>query len=227
MAAAYAVIDAAHHGDQERMKELGRESLDQLHAILASDPDHGRARFFLVQLSADMAPELGLEVEDPELHIAVLAAQDPILGTKARCCLVDEAQQRELWGKVLAAHPDDGRALSEAAAGLIQAGDLELAEKCLDEAIAKDGRKAYGLLGLGLAHFMREDWDRAEALTRRYLDTDPPLALKAYATERMGMIRRRMGDSEGAQRLRAAARELDPHVWPTVMPPPEEIFTPL
>jgi tetratricopeptide (TPR) repeat protein len=227
MAAAYALIDAAHHGDNERMKELGRECLDQLHTLLAAEPDNHKARFMLVQLSVDMAPDLGLEVEDPEVHVASLEKEDPILGAKARCCLVDEPRQRELWRKILTDHPDDCRALSEAAAGLIQAGDLELAQKCLDEAIARDGKETYGLLGLGLAYFMREDWERAIELTQRYLDTDPPVALKAYATERLGMIHRRMGDQDRARELRALAREIDPHVWPTVMPPPEEIFTPL
>ncbi len=227
MASAYALIDAAHHGDQDRMKELGRESLAHLDAILARDPEDCRARCFLVQLSTDMAPELGLQVEDPEKHVVLLEEKDPILGAKARCCLVDQVHQRELWDRILTDYPGDCRALSEAAEGLIQAGDLDLAEKCLDEVITKDSQMTYGLLGLGLAHFRRQDWARAEALTRRYLDTDPPLALKAYATGRLGMIHRQMGDKDRAKELGAASRELDPHVWQTVMPPPKEIFSPI
>jgi tetratricopeptide (TPR) repeat protein len=227
MAAAYAVIDAAHQNDQERMKAMGRESLDQLDAILAADLDFHRARWFLVQLGAEMAPQLGLEVADPAANTAVLEKKDPILGAKARCCLVDQAAQAELWKKVLAEHPGDCRALKEAGAGLVQAGELDLAEKCLEEAIALDPQETYGLLGLGLAYFMKQDWEKAAALTERYLETEPPLALKAYATGRLAMIHQKMGDAEGAKALREKAREIDPHVWPTVMPPPEEIFAPI
>lgn len=227
MASGYALIDAAHHQDRERMKTMGQESFDQLEAILASDPDYNQARYFLVQLSVDMAPEVGIEVEDPETHVAILEEKDPVLGAKARCCLVDPEQQVELWKKVLADHPGDCRALTEAAEGLIMADELDLAEKCLDQAIAKDKESCYGLLRLGQAYAMKQDWDRSLALTRKYLDTEPPLALEAYATWRMGKLRQLKGDREEGRALMDKAREMDPHVWPTVMPPPKEIFTPI
>ncbi|MBE0564767.1 MAG: tetratricopeptide repeat protein [Krumholzibacteria bacterium] len=227
MASGYALIDAAHHGDEERMKTFGQESLDQLETILAADPDNHQARYLLVQLSVDMAPDLGLKAGDMEAHVLLLEEKDPILGAKARCCLVDEKEQHKLWDQVLADHPDDCRALVEAADGLITAGDLDLAEKCLDKAIAKDKSSCYGLLRLGLAYFMKQDWDRAIALTQRYLDADPPLALAAYATGRMGMIHHRKGDRDRGREFMDEARKIDPHVWQTVMPPPKEIFTTL
>jgi len=227
MTSLYALIDAAHHGDQDRMKELGQESMDQLETILAADPDHFEARYLLVQQSVDMAPEFGLEVGDTEAHVNLLEEKDPIMGAKARCCLVDENEQKIIWEKVLADHPEDCRAQVEAAEGLIMVGDLDQAEACLDKAMAKDQESCYSLLGLGLAYFMRQDWDRAVELTQQYLDTEPPVALKAYAVGRMGMIHMKKGDRERGQELMSEAREMDPHVWQTVMPPPREIFTPL
>jgi len=209
------------------MKVMGRESLDQLETVLREDPDHHRARFLLVQMMVDMAPEVGLETEDPETQVALLEQKDPVLGAKARCCLVDEKEQKGIWERILAEHPGDDRALAEAAEGLIQAGDLGRAAGCLDEAIARDHRHCYGLLGLGLAHALKEDWEGALDLTEKYLETDPPLALKAFATGRMGVIHKRMGDPERGRELIDEARALDPHVWLTVMPPPQEIFTPL
>ena len=74
---------------------------------------------------------------------------------------------------------------------------------------------------------MRGDWERARILTHRYLDHEPPVALKAYATARLGMIHHRTGDQDRARELMDEARGMDPHVWMTVMPPPKEIFTPL
>jgi len=180
-----------------------------------------------VQLSRDLAPDLGLEVDDPEDHVRRLEADDPIMGAKARCCLADEAEQREIWERILAEHPEDCRALAEAAEGLIELGELELAESCLGKAMGKDKQSCYGLLRLGLAHAMKSDWDRAIRLTRQYLDTEPPLALKAFAVGRLGMIHHKMGDSDRGKELMEEARDLDPHVWQTVMPPPKEIFVAL
>ena len=64
---------------------------------------------------------------------------------------------------------------------------------------AKDRESCYGLLGLGLAYFMRQDWDRAMELTQQYLDTEPPVALKAYAVGRMGMIHTERGTGSAAR----------------------------
>jgi tetratricopeptide (TPR) repeat protein len=227
LAEAYAVIDAAHHQDQKRMKAMGQKALDQLGLIVKTDPGHHEARYRLVQLSMDMAPDMGLEVGDPREHVRRLEEDDPILGAKARCWLVDDAERREIWNRVLAEHPDDCRALAEAAEGFIEIGDLERAEACLERAMARDAESCYGLLRLGLAHAMKQDWEAAIRLTEEYLATDPPVALKAFAVGRLGMIHHRMGDSEQGQELMKEARAIDPHVWQTVMPPPKEIFEPL
>jgi len=227
LAAGYALIDAAHHQDKDRMKTMGDQIVNHLETILESDPDHSQARYLLVQQSVEMAPEVGVEVGDPEAHIALLEAKDPVLGAKARCCLVDQKEQQEIWEKVLAENPEDCRALMEAADGLITAGELDLAAECLDKAIGKEREACYGLLRLGLAYSMKHDWDRAEQVTQQYLDLNPPVALKAYATGRMGMIQRQRGDEDGSREWMARAHDLDPHVWQTVMPPPREIFTPI
>ena len=184
------------------MKTMGRQAIDELEATLASDPDHHQARFMLVQLSVDMAPDVGVEVEDTEPHVRLLEEKDPVLGAKARCCLVDEKEKKKIWDKILTDHPEDRRALYEAAEGLIEVGDLERAAECLEKAIQKNKDNSYGLLGLGLAYAMQEDWDRAMALTQRYIQLEPPVALKAFAMGRLGMIHRRMGDE-------AKSRETD------------------
>jgi len=227
LASGYALIDAAHHQDQELMTAMGDQIVNHLETILETDPDNHAARCLLVQQSVEMASEVGVEVGDPEGHVALLEKADPVLGAKARCCLVDEAEQKEIWHKILAENPEDCRALMEAADGLITAGELDLAAECLDKAIGKEREACYGLLRLGLAFALQEDWERAEALTEQYLALNPPLPLKAYATGRMGMIQSRMGDQDAGHEWMAKARAIDPHVWQTVMPPPREIFTPI
>lgn len=227
LTAAYALIDAAHHQDQDKMKKMGQSVLDQLQAILQADPENHEARFFLIQQWVEMAPQVGLEVGDVEQNVALLEAKEPVLGAKARGLLVEEKDQKKIWKKILADYPEDCHALVEAAQGLMAVGELDQAEHCLKNAIAKDRQACYELLGLGLAHAMREDWDRALELTQEYLDSEPPIALKAYALGRMGMIMHRKGDADGGRELMEKARALDPHVWQTVMPPPKEIFTPI
>lgn len=227
MASGYSFIEAAHHDNRDRMDRMGTQVIGQLETILADDPDNHQARYYLVQQSVEMAPEIGLEVDDPEDHVRILEEKDPILGAKARCCLVGEEEQREIWAKVLAENPEDCRALSEAADGLITCGDLDEASGCLEKAIAKNKEACYGLLRLGLAYSNEKDWERATELTQAYLDLDPPVALQAYATGRLGMIHHQMGLSEKGRELMDQARALDPHVWQTVMPPPREIFTPI
>jgi tetratricopeptide (TPR) repeat protein len=227
MASGYSLIDAAHREDKDRMKAMGRKIIDQLETILQADPDHHQARYFLVQQSVETAPEVGVEVGNPEVHVDLLEEKDPILGAKARCCLVGEQEQRKIWKRILADYPEDSRALVEVAEGLIMVGELDLATACLDKAIQKNKQNCYGLLRLGLAFAMQEDWDRAVELTQRYLQLEPPIALKAFATGRLAMIHHRMGEQDRGRELMTEARELDPHVWQTVMPPPQEIFEPL
>lgn len=227
MSSLYSVIDAAHHKDVGLMRAMGGKAIDQLETILQTDPDHNQARYLLVQQSVEMAPEIGLKVEGTEEHVAILEAKDAILGAKARCCLVGEDEQRTIWKKILADHPEDSRALVEAAEGLITAGDLTLASECLENAIQKDKAHGYGLLRLGLAYAMQEKWDQAIETTERYIQLEPPIALKAFATSRLAMIHRRLGDQDRSRQLMEKARRMDSHVWRTVGAPPKEIFTPL
>ena len=120
--------------------------------------------------------------------------------------------------------PGDCRALAEAAEALIELGDLEEARECLDKALQKEPNHCYGLLRLSLAYAMDEDYKQAIEVTNRYIATDPPVALKAFATGRLAQIHRRMGDEDRSRELLRAARDMDPNVWLTVMPPPKEIF---
>ena len=227
LASAYSLIDAAHHDDDERMKQMGHAVLDHLQTLLRNDPDHDRARFLLVQQSVEMAPALGIEVDDLLPHVEYLEARDPILGAKARCCLVSRTEQRKIWMRILEEYPDDVRAQVEAAEGLISVGRLVQADQCLRRAIEADPQNCYGLLRLGLAYAQRQDWSRAIELTERYLQHEPPVALRAFAIGRLAVIHRRMGDTERADALERTAKDLDPHVWMTVMPPPLEVFTPI
>jgi tetratricopeptide (TPR) repeat protein len=224
MASGYGVIDAAHHQDTARMTELGNACFDHLEACLAHDPNDHRARCMLVEMNLNLAPEIGREVGDNEVHAAWLEKKDAVYGAKARALMAGEDGAIEIWKKLVAEHPDDCRALAEAADGLVTAGELKLAQDCLDKAIGRNKDHCYGLLRLGLAHAMQGDTKVALELTDRYLATDPPVALRAFAVGRKAVLHMRSGDRDRGEPLMAEARSIDPHVWMTVMPPPREIF---
>lgn len=222
--ASYSVIDAAHHQQKQRMRELGEQVLAELHRALELEPGRHEARYTLVQRLTEMAPDLGIEGEPCQQHLKILDEGDPVCAARARCCGVSEKEQRAIWKQLLAEQPQDARLLAEAARGLLQAGDIELGAECLEKALQIDPQRDYGLLNLGLAHFMKQDMQTAAELTRRYIDRDPPVPLKAYAMARLAQIHHRQGDNEAARVWSDKAEDLDPHVWHTFMPPPEEIF---
>ena len=225
MAAAISLIDAAHHQDRERMMECGRRAISELEASVAADPDHHSARCFLVQQMTVLEPELGLDASGAEEHVRVLEGKDPVMGAKARSYLIEEAWKRELWEEILAEHGDEALACYEAGEAFIDLGDLERASDCIDKAIKLDPERVYILLRLGLAYAMKEDWGQAKELTQRYIRLDPPVSLKAFAFDRLGRISQRTGKSAEAKKLMEKAVAMDPHVWQTFMPPPEELFT--
>lgn len=227
MVSAYSLIDAAHHDDRGRMEAMGYRILSHLEEALQIDPDHHQARYLLVQQTLDMAPDVGIEWTDPEPHVLYLEDRDPILGAKARCCLVDEDEQRAIWTRILEEYPDDSRAQFEAAEGLIGAGRLYDARQCLDHAMETDPNACYGMLRLGLAYASKHDLTHAIAVTREFLEHDPPVALRAFALARLSVLQRQAGNFARAEQLRVEAKAVDPHVWFTMGAPPREIFTPV
>ena len=83
------------------------------------------------------------------------------------------------------------------------------------------------LLNLGTTLGMNKKWTEAKSAINRYLEDDHIPAYEAYATFALSMIERGTGDREQADQLMEKAKAIDPHVWRTVMPPPEDLFTPL
>lgn len=225
MAAAYSLIDAAHHEDRDRMMECGRRAISELEASVRVDPDLHAARCFLVQQLTVLEPELGLDASAAEEHVRVLEEKDPVMGAKARSNLIDEAWKRELWEDILAVHGDEAPACYEAGSAFIDLGDLPRAVECIDKALELDPDRFYILLRLAVAYAMKNEWDQARAVTERYIRLDPPVPLKAYANFYLGQISKRTGKPAEGKELMEKAVAMDPHVWQTFMPPPEELFT--
>jgi tetratricopeptide (TPR) repeat protein len=220
----YAVIDAAHHKDEEKMKELGQRALAELEAAVEADPDYHEARYLLVQQLTDLAPELGLDSSGREEHVEILEAKDPIWGIKARCCLLDDQEKREMWTRMMEERGDEARVCYQAAEGFLDLNEVYRAAKCLDKALELDGDRSYLLLRMVVAYAMKEDWQRATEAGDRYLEHDPPRPLQAWTMFSKAKIKQRQGDKEGGEAFLAKAEQLDPQVWKTFMPPAEILF---
>jgi tetratricopeptide (TPR) repeat protein len=225
LAAAYGVVDAAHHDDQDKMKEYGLRAISELEDALRIEPGLDQARCFLVQQLSVMGPELGLETPGAEEHVRFLEEKDPVMGAKARSNLIDDQQKKELWEKILAEHGESAVACYEVGSAFIDLNEIDRAADCIDKAIALEPDRYYILLRLATAYAMKDDWDKAQALAERYLGLDPPVPLQAYASGYLAQIHRHGGRQDLGTEFMAKALALDPHVWQTVMPPPEELFT--
>jgi tetratricopeptide (TPR) repeat protein len=225
MASGFSVINAAHHQQQEQMAHFAQMAFDELEAAIRCDPANDEARCLLVELIAGMAEDMGWDLEKAEEQAGVLEAKDPVWGAKARACLVSEDQKAELWEKVVREHSDRWQAWYEAGGGFIELGKPDRAAECIDRALEMNPQTSEILLRLATSFAMTEDWDKARATTRRYIDLDPPLPLLAFAWARLGQIEERSGNPASGQELMDKALAMDPHLWRGFMPPPKEIFT--
>ncbi len=223
---AYSLIDAAHHNDEEKMRECGQRVISELEAAVRVDPDLHDARCLLVQQLTDgVGPELGLDASAAEEHVRVLEEKDPVMGAKARSNLLDDAWKRELWEDILAEHGDEALACYEAGFAFIDLGDLPRAADCIDKAIKLDPARYYILLRLGTAYAIEKEWDRAREVIERYIRLNPPVPLKAFAFWYLGQIGKRSGKPAEGRKFMDKAVAMDAHLWKTFMPPPEVLFT--
>jgi tetratricopeptide (TPR) repeat protein len=224
MTAAYSLIDAAHKGDENRMKECGGRIISELETAVKIDPENHQARGLLVQQLLVMEPDQGRDEALAEEHARVLEAQDPVWGAKARSNLVDEKQKKELWTSIMADHGDNAQACYEAGEAFIDLGDLDSATDCINKAIQLDPERTQILLRLANAYVMSDDLDQAAGNAERYLGYKHPVPMRAWALAYLGRIRQRMGNADEGQKMVDQALALDPHLWRTFMPPPEVLF---
>jgi tetratricopeptide (TPR) repeat protein len=141
--------------------------------------------------------------------------------------MLSDTEKTELWEKILAEHLDNGRAHYEAGMIFIQMQELDRAAECADRVIELDPTYSRILLNLGTMLGMDERWEEAESAFNRFLEYDSVPALEAFAIAKLATVKKHTGEQQQADELLKRAKAIDPDVWITVMPPAEEIFTPL
>ncbi|MHB8866427.1 MAG: tetratricopeptide repeat protein [Pirellulaceae bacterium] len=123
-------------------------------------------------------------------------------------------------------HPENAAAHAGLALALIRTGQFDPAAAEIDRAVQLNGQYSRLHLDLARALGLRGDHERALETVEKFLTTDPApaTAMRAFATFYLAALEKRQRHAERAEALMQQARELDAHVWTTLVPPPEVLF---
>lgn len=206
-----------------------RQSRDLLEQSLDLEPGAREARLRLVELLHGLPWVLGGSRSRAEEHARMLESLDEVEGARARSLLLpanDPAGRLRLWEGIVARHEESARAHLHLGIACRDAGDsvrsAEHLERALD--LASPGDEV--LTSLARIWFDARLYDRAEQAVRRYMDLDPAdfAPIRAYGLFGLSRLEKARGNAARAEELRAEAANVDPRYWPTMMPPPRELF---
>lgn len=220
------------------VKEKVTAVCEAFEAALELDPEYHDARLYLVELYGVIPEEMGGDPVRATDYMAVLVEKDEIYGMKARS-IVGEVETSD-WESLRESHPRSVVVLEELGKSHLQEDDLDAAIQCFDEACRMDPGCATLFLDLGRFHLFAamgairsDDKERAnaslsaaEVAIRRYLESEPPAPMKAYAIEMLAKVKYGLDEQDEMNRLREEALALDPHFSKATGSPPPELYTP-
>lgn len=228
---------AMHMGEADAAERAAR-SCDSFTAALRLDPDYREAMLYLVELYGVLPVEMGGDRSKAEVYRTELAAKDEIYGMKARSILseVGVADWKELYEK----HPGNTDVLEELGKAYLRKGNVAEADKFFEEAVAIDSSQVILFLDLGRYHFgsaleimeseeqetLQRHWAAAESAILRYLESEHPAPMKAYALRMLSKVKHGTGDKGEGDNLKAEAKALDPFHSRATGNPPAVLFTP-
>ncbi len=207
-------------------------------AALEIDPEFHAARLYLVELYGAIPEEMGGNPARATEYMAVLVEKDEIYGMKARA-IMDEVEISD-WESLRDNHPESVVVLEELGKSHLNEDEIDAAVKCFDEACRMDPSCATLFLDLGRFHLfaamgaMRSDDKEkanasllaAEVAIQRYLESEPPAPMKAYAIEMLAKVKYGLDEQDEMNRLREEALALDPHFSKATGSPRPELYTP-
>lgn len=198
-------------------------SCEAFEAALRVKPDYREARLHLIELYGLVPAEMGGDRSRAEAHMSELAKTDEVYGMKAQSVLGEVSVAD--WQTLREKHPRNTDVLEELGKAYLWEGDLIASAKCFEEAVAIDSSKVILFLDLGRYHLihtmelMRSEEQgelqmhlaAAETAMRRYLETEHPAPMKAYALRMLSHVKHGAGDKEERDRLKEEAKALDPY----------------
>ena len=192
------------------------------------DPSWSEARLRIVE-AANIPWYMGGSGKKVTSQMNALEEIDPVYAAIAQCRLIKSDEREKRITVYEALIPEHRRnPLLNRCLGLeyCVSGNYDKGLPLIMTAMETDPSHADALLLVGKAGGAGRDFDRAAAGAEQYLAMDTPVPLRAYACGQMGVICNRSEKPDEAQTWFSRAREIDPHVWSTYVPPPSDLFMP-
>ena len=206
--------------DRSAAKEEVGKTVSAYTTVLELDPDYDEVVLYLVELLG-IPEEMGGDAAKADKYAAELEKRDAVLGAKAKeLRLPEDADRVEFWQGILEQNPGHADVLEQLGKAYLHQDDDENGREYLEKAMAADADKKLLLLDLARYYFMQSrDEDKAATVLpaagqaiERYLESEPPLILKAYALQGLARVKMGLGAEEEGKRLQAEAEALDRNV---------------
>jgi tetratricopeptide (TPR) repeat protein len=227
----------ALQGNQSDAKEKVAKLCSVYDSVLKLKPDYKVALLYLVEIYANLPEEMGGDKLKAEQYAKKLEEMDKIYGAKARAILMPEdADYVGYWKSVLEEHEGNIDVIVDLGRAYLLKGEAEDGVDCYEKALKIDPTinlllldlaRYYGMRGLRDETLREASLPLSEKMYRRYLETEPILPLKAFATRQLANLKRIMGDKEEAEKLFAEAEAIDPFVSKAFGVPTLDLFIPV
>ena len=202
----------------------------ELEQAIALEPKNFAARVELVNAYRQAPAEFGGDTAKADALLTALDTESPVDGATARAATLGDQTDEALalWKKTVAANANDAAAHAGLAQALLAAKEPEKATAEVQRAVELDGKRIRVYLDLARTAGMRGEFADATAAVKSYLAANPAPAapLRAYGTFLLAAIEKRQQHHDQAEKLLQEARDIDAHVWTTLVPPPEILFDP-
>lgn len=202
--------------------------IHELEQTVTLDPKNYAARIELVNAYRQTPAEFGGDAAKADALLAVLETESPVDGATARAATLGDKSDDivTLWQKTVAAHTNDAAAHAGLAQALLAAKESEKSKAEAQRAVELDGNRIRVYLDLARTAGMRGEFADATAAVKSFLAATPAPAapLRAYGTFLLAAIEKRQQHNDQADKLLQEARDIDAHVWTTLVPPPEILF---
>ncbi|MGK0184370.1 MAG: tetratricopeptide (TPR) repeat protein [Verrucomicrobiales bacterium] len=227
--AMYRGILMAHEQDSSAMAEQFAIAIKSANDAVAIDPDDHVARRLLVSLYGNNPPDFGGDVLFAEEQVEALEDRSPIHGAAARCEFSYKGkpdQKLAVWEKFARKYDTDSRFHENIAKEFAITGNVTKATEHANRAIELNPESGHVLMELSRMFALNRQVDDAERFANRYIDYEPagPRALRAWTYFAISKFQRTRGNIEASAASAEKAEELDSQSWPTMTPPPRELF---
>jgi len=225
-------------GESEDVAGKVAEACKAYEDVLKLQKDYKEAMLCLVEIYGWLPEDMGGDVAKAEMYTEKLEALDDFYGAKARLVLLPEdTDPINYWTEYLSNHKKDVDILTELSRACLLMGNIEMAEKYINETILIDPSQNVLVLNLARYHLMQVMQNQEVADTElplakeyfeKFINSDPaPIApLKAYAIGWVSRIEQFSGNEEEAKRLTEKAKSLDPYFSRATGVPSASLFIP-